>query len=187
MLMALNDNSRFLICEKAVAALRKGGMVVYPSDTVYGLAVDATNPMAIQKLDHFKSRQASQKFSYNFADLEMVEEFCEPSESQIKVLRRYLPGPYTFVLSDKISVRIPKRSVITEICQLFGKPVTATSANLTGKPPATRIKTLDAKIYLAANLIIEEPDFQPSQPSTVVDISREPYKVLRRGPLPFPR
>jgi len=174
-----------MIVEKAISVLEKGGIIVYPSDTVYGIAVDGTNPGALRRLDKLKHRRSDQKYSYNFASIEMVKKFFQLSEDQEKTLEKYLPGPFTFIISPEISVRIPKDSIITEITSAYGKPTTATSANITGKPPSGSIKTLDAKIYLAADLIIEDPDLEPKKPSTVVDISKVPYKILREGELPF--
>jgi L-threonylcarbamoyladenylate synthase len=183
----LNEKNYPLIIEKSINALSRGGIVVYPSDTVYGIAVDATDPEAIKKLDALKQRRSNQKYSYNFSDINMVKKYASINEDQEKILKQYLPGPYTFIVGKNISVRIPKDSVITEICKHFGKPITATSANITGHRPATNIKNLDAKIYLKADVIIEDFDFKPKQPSTVVDISADTPTVIRLGELPFPR
>jgi len=186
MQIALSAKNKNYVIEKAVNALKKGGIVVYPSDTVYGMAVDATNPMALQKLDILKKRRPEQKYSYNFADLNMIRKFCSTTHERYRVLKKYLPGPYTFVIADDVSVRIPQNCIITEIVAVFGKPVTATSANITGRSPATNIRNLDPKIYLGVELIIEEPDFKPRKTSTVVDLREKPYQVLRHGALSFP-
>jgi len=90
------------------------------------------------------------------------------------------------VIADNISVRIPKNNIIVEIARSFGKPITATSANITGKEPATSVRSLDPKIYLKADMIIDDPDFRPALPSTVVDIITDQPKVLRKGDLSFP-
>ena len=187
MQIVLNNQNGHLVIEKAVTALEKGGIVIYPSDTTYGIAVDSTNPVALDKLEKIKGRRSDQKFSYNFSDLDMVEKFAEPSDDQVKILKQYLPGPYTFILSADISIRIPKSTIITDITKSFGKPTTATSANQTGYPPATSIKNLDAKIYLAADLIIEDLTFEAKSPSTIIDLSGPSAKVVREGEFPFPR
>lgn len=174
------------IIDKAVSVLEKGGMVIYPSDTVYGIAVDGTNQTAVKALHEFKGRSADQKFSYNFSSIDMIHNFVEINDAQEKILEKYLPGPFTFVINPLVSVRIPKDSIIVDIVRAFGKPTTATSANLTGNPPATKITSLDVKLYLKADLIIENVDFKSKKPSTVVDISSEKPKVLRVGELPFP-
>lgn len=185
MQITLNNQSRGLVINKAVASLEKGGIVVYPSDTVYGIAVDALNQTAIQAVTELKERRPDQKFSYNFSNIEMIEKFVEVNAKQKDILKKYLPGPFTFIIKDEISVRIPKDCIITDITEAFGKPTTATSANLTGMQPITSIKSLDAKIYLAADLIIEDIDFKGAKPSTVVDLRNEPFSVIRQGELPF--
>jgi len=185
MQITLTQQSRGLVINKAVSILEKGGVIVYPSDTVYGLAVDATNDAAIERLVSLKGRRPDQKFSYNFADIEMIEKFIELKDDQREILKKYLPGPFTFILTSEVSVRIPQNTIITDITRAFGKPTTATSANLTGMPPIISIKSLDAKIYLNSDLIIEDTEFSGAKPSTVVDISQKPYKVIREGDVPF--
>lgn len=185
MQITLNEQNKGLVINKAVASLEKGGIIVYPSDTVYGIAVDALNQTAVQAITDLKGRRADQKFSYNFSSIDMIERFVEINEKQREILKKYLPGPFTFIVKDEVSVRIPKDSIITEVTEAFGKPTTATSANLTGMPTITSIKSLDAKIYLAADLIIEDTNFVGAKPSTVVDLRSEPYKIVRQGELPF--
>jgi len=185
MQIILSPQNKPKIIEKALEILAKGGLVVYPSDTVYGLAADATNPLAVDKIEKIKGRGPDKKFSWNFSDIEMIKKYHELSDKQLQVLEKYLPGPFTFILEDNLSVRIPQNSIITEITGHYGRPTTATSANLTGEQPVDSIKTLNAKIYLAADLIIEDPEFSGDLPSTLVDLRGEPYKVLRQGNLPF--
>ena len=186
MLITLSEKSKKIIIERSVAALEKGGIVVYPSDTVYGIAVDATDPEAIKKLDLLKDRKLDQKYSFNFSSLEMIKKFSHLEKFQENIITKYLPGPYTFVISDELSVRVPQNSIITEIVKALGKPVTGTSANVTGKQPATNLKNLDPRIYLAADIIIDDLDFKPQKPSTVVDIRQKEAKTIRLGELPFP-
>ncbi|OQA52295.1 MAG: Threonylcarbamoyl-AMP synthase [candidate division WS2 bacterium ADurb.Bin280] len=185
MQITLTQQSRGLVINKAVSVLEKGGIIVYPSDTVYGLAVDATNDAAIERLTDLKGRRPDQKFSYNFSDFSMVEKFVDLKEDQKQIIKKYLPGPLTFIVSGEVSVRIPENSIITDLTRAFGKPTTATSANLTGMPPIISIKSLDAKLYLNSDLIIEDIEFAGAKPSTIVDISEKPYKVIREGDVPF--
>jgi len=186
MQIVLSQESKHMVIDRAVAILARGGIIVYPADTVYGLAVDATNSSAIEKIDKLKNRRPDQKYSFNFSDIEMIKKFSEITPEQETILKKYLPGPYTFIVSEDVAVRIPKNSIITDIARAFGKPVTATSANVTGKSPATSTRNLDPKIYLASDLIIETPDFEPSPPSTIVDISSDEQRIVRQGAFKFP-
>ncbi len=185
MQIVLNTQNKPKIIEKSMDILAKGGIIVYPSDTVYGIAADATNPLAVEKVENIKSRGSEKKFSSNFSDIQMIEKYHDLTDDERRILEKYLPGPFTFILEDDLSVRIPKDSIITEITGHYGKPTTATSANITGEQPVDSIRTLNVKIYLAADLIIENPDFVASAPSTLVDLRSKPYKVLRQGSLPF--
>jgi len=182
----LNEKNFPSILEKSINALKRGGIIVYPSDTVYGIAVDATNEEAVKLLDNIKNRRPDQKYSYNFSDIEMVKKYADLSDDVEKILKKYLPGPYTFIVEKNISVRIPKDSIITEICKHYGKPLTATSANVNGHKPATSVKSLDAKIYLKADIIIDDPEFIAKNASTVVDLTTNPPKIIREGDLSFP-
>ncbi len=186
MQIVLNEKNTPLIIEKSINALSKGGIVVYPSDTVYGIAVDATNHEAVKKLDDLKKRRPDQKYSYNFSSIEMVKKYADIDKNTESILKKYLPGPYTFIIEENVSVRIPKGSIITEICKKFGKPLTATSANITDYKPATSIKNLDARIYLKADVIIEDTNFIGKSPSTIVDLTKEKPQIIRRGEFPFP-
>ena len=186
MQIKLNEENFPLILEKSINVLTKGGIIIYPSDTVYGMAVDATNVNAVKLLDKLKNRRPDQKYSYNFSDIEMVKKYADINEETESILKKYLPGPFTFIIEKNISVRIPKGSIITEICKHYGKPLTATSANITGYKPATSIRNLNAKIYLKAGVIIEDPEFVAKTTSTIVDLTTNPPKVIRKGELPFP-
>lgn len=186
MQIVLNEKNYPSIINNSIKALKKGGIVVYPSDTVYGIAVDATNEEAVKTLDKLKNRMASQKYSYNFSDIGMVKKYADIDDKVERIMKKYLPGPFTFIIGENISVRIPKNSIITEICKHYGKPLTATSANITGYKPATSIRNLDSRIYLKADIIIEDVEFEEKPPSTIVDLTTEPYSVIREGELPFP-
>lgn len=185
MQITLSENNVHTIIDKSLSILSRGGIIVYPSDTVYGLAVDGENDVAKDKIRDLKGRRPDQKFSYNFGDIDMIRQYHDITPRQEEILKKYLPGSFTFILEDDLSVRIPKDTIITEITKIYGKPITATSANITGKSSIDSIKFLDAKIYLAADLIIEDPNFVGQPPSTLVDLRSEPFKVIRQGRLPF--
>ena len=129
--------------DKIIQTLQNGGLVVHPSDTVYGLLCDATNPEAVKKLFAFKARPASKPVSIFVSDLEMAKDYVVIDRKTGDRLKEFLPGPYTVVLPSKhnvvkelesekgtMGIRIPKYPAILELVRKFGKPITATSANL---------------------------------------------------------
>jgi len=193
MQIILSEDTRRAVIEKAVNALKKGGMVVYPADTVYGIAVDATNAAAIQKLDVLKSRKSGQKYSSNFSDIEMVKEFCEVSKSQEKILNKYLPGPFTFILerktsnsvarevalrSNSVGVRIPNCK-FTEIVRRAKIPFVTTSVNISGKKYATSIKDIEREIFDRVDIIIENGVLN-RRPSILLDYRESIPKIIKR-------
>ncbi|MCD8484513.1 L-threonylcarbamoyladenylate synthase [Candidatus Woesebacteria bacterium] len=136
--------------ERAVAALEQGQLVIYPTETSYGIAADATRLEAIERLRAYKGNRQNKPFSIVMADQTMAESFVTLTDTARRLYTEHLPGPLT-VISDSlpetvapgvanadgsIGVRIPDYPVILEVVKQFGRPVTATSANPSdGKQP----------------------------------------------------
>ena len=180
--------------------LKLGGLIVFPSDTVYGLLVDATNEKAVKKLIAFKNRPPGKAISVFVADLKMMEEYVETTEKQKLVLKQLLPGPYTVILKSKgkvcrelesekgsLGVRIPQYQPILDLAKKFGKPITATSANLSYQKIHYSIKSFFKKLpkekeeYI--DLVVDGGDLPYNKPSTVLDLTEPEIKVLRQGDL----
>lgn len=185
-----------------IEIIRKGGLVVAPSDTVYGLLCDATNDIAVKKLIEFKERPAGHAISVFVSDFEMMKEYVEVDVKRSEILRQILPGPFTVVLKSRhrtsallesedgaLGVRIPQYKPIIDLVKAFGKPVTATSANLSGRSPIHSIsvlmKTLSAKKKSLIDLIIDAGKLPKNKPSTVLDLTESKIKTLREGDLRF--
>lgn len=137
---------------EALKTIIKGGLVVFPSDTVYGLLVDATCEKAIKKLIAFKSRPPGQPISVFVSDFKMATDIAKINNKQRQLLTKLLPGCFTVVLKSKhkvcgtlesekgtIGIRIPDYKLITELVAQLGRPITATSANISGRPPYYKI------------------------------------------------
>ena len=164
--------------EKVLEALRAGKLVVYPTDTVYGLGADATDSKAVDLVYEVKQRPRDQPISILVADFEMLYEYAKASPEQRKTLEEKLPGPYTFILEPKqklpvsdgnIGFRIPKHWC-TKIAKELGRPITTTSANIHGKEtPATLTELRRAfgnkvEVYIDGGAL-------PGKPSTVIDLT----------------
>lgn len=181
-----------------VDVLHKGELVIFPSDTVYGLLVDAKNPVAVDKLLQFKERPPGKPVSVFCSSLEMISSACEVSEKQLKMLNEVLPGKYTVVLPSKqflvqklesekktLGVRIPAYKPVVDLVAAFGNPITATSANLSGQNPHYSIESLlkslpESKKNLIG-AIVDAGKLPRNKPSTVIDLSAETVEVLRVG------
>jgi len=152
--LSITSNSQKEILEETVSQLRKGGLVVFPSDTVYGLLVDATNEKAVQKLLKFKNRPAGKPISV-FTTWNQLPHLAKVDKLRQKKLHELFPGPYTIILSSKhktsllleseektLGVRIPNSRLIDELTTRYRKPITATSANLSGNSPHYSVSSL---------------------------------------------
>lgn len=188
--------------EHVVKVLRNGGLVVFPTDTVYGLLVDAKNKEAVEKLIAFKNRPAGKPISVFVRDLEMMAGVVELGVAEQHRLEEILPGPYTVILKSKhktsnllesetgtLGVRIPKYDAVTELVARFAGPVTATSANRSGHPPVHSVDALmnqlNDKQKEMIDLVVDIGTLPNNKPSTVVDMSRNTLRVLREGDLKF--
>jgi L-threonylcarbamoyladenylate synthase len=189
------------VIEKTVEVLQQGGLVVFPSDTVYGLLVDAYNEKAVRKLIAFKNRPPGKPISV-FVDWDFLCDLVLVSEKQKELLKNILPGPFTVVLKSKgkacpllesekktLGVRIPDYQPVNSLVKKFKKPITATSANLSGKSPHYSIESLlkqlpESKKKLI-DLIVDAGKLPRNKPSTVIDLVEENIKILRRGDIVF--
>lgn len=187
--------------EAAVNTLAAGGLIVAPSDTVYGLLVDATNEEAVRKLITFKNRPIGKAISVFVSDFSMMKQIVEVGKHE-QLLSELLPGPFTVVLpsNHKVSlllesergslgVRIPDYSFITELVKQYGKPITATSANLSGRSPHYSIHSLLSQLSEGkkklVDLVVDAEELPRNKPSTVIDLSKSDIKILRYGDIPF--
>lgn len=184
----------------AISLLEKGSLVVVPSDTVYGLAVDATNPQAVSKLIEFKKRPPGKPISVFVGDFKMAKDLVFVNKKQEAILKQLLPGPFTIVLPSKgkvvpalesekktLGIRLINFEFITKLCQQFKKPITATSANISGDSPHYSIESFLKKLPKTktslVDLIIDFGNLPPNKPSTVIDLTASDIKILRKGDL----
>lgn len=172
---------------RAVRALRAGEIVGYPTDTLYGLAVPATNVAAVDALIRAKGRATGQPISVAFSSFEELEPYSELSEESRSFLRTHLPGPFTLLAvpsararrefapsiagGDAIGLRIPDHPLARVLAERAG-PITATSANRHGDPPAARTAAEARRIFGDAVALYLPSEPAPSgAPSTLVDMT----------------
>ncbi len=186
--------------EKTVEVIKSGGLVVFPTDTVYGLMVDPTNKKAVEKLLNFKNRWTGKAISVAVLDKKMAMEYVKLSKNDENIYSTLLPGPFTIINNGKhkvvngieaengtLGIRIPDNKYITDLVKILKKPVTATSANLAGRKPNYSIegflKSLSKKKRDMIDLIVDAGKLPRNKPSTVIDLTGSEIKVLRRGDL----
>ena len=175
--------------ESALAAIKAGGVVIYPTDTLYGMGCDATNAEAVKRLRALKRRDAAKPLSIIVSDFPMLSRFCKTTPAQDAILHRLLPGPYTFILplkrrlpvSDAMEagVRVPEHAFMRAVAKAAGAPVVSTSANLSGGKDASELSGVAREIADGADLAIDGGACKYAQGSTVIDLIR--MSVLRKG------
>ncbi|MEK7597408.1 MAG: L-threonylcarbamoyladenylate synthase [Patescibacteria group bacterium] len=200
-IIILKENNFSTIIHQTLKVLKNGGLVIFPSDTVYGLLCDATNEQAVKKLIAFKNRPAGKPISV-FCNFDSVDQLVKINSQQLTTLKQILPGPFTLILPSKhnvnrllesevgtLGVRIPMYQLINRLIQELGKPVTATSANLAGRSPHYSIEsllnTLTEEQKNLIDLIVDAGTLPRNKPSTVVDLSQSDVRILRQGDINF--
>jgi len=178
-------------------ALENGEVIVYPTDTLYGFGVDATNTDAIHRLNRLKGR--IQPLSIVLESVEHIHDFAEfKGEIEIEI-NNLFPGAYTVLLpaesnelspfvqngSSNIGVRIPDHFFPVKLVKMLGKPIITTSINRHGNDPLNDVTQVE--IDFPNVDIFEDSSHTPSKGSTIVDFSTSPPKVIRDGDGPYPR
>jgi L-threonylcarbamoyladenylate synthase len=178
---------------RAAAALRAGATVVYPTETVYGLGADATDPAAVGRVFDLKERPREKPLSAGVSSVAAAIRYTRPTAREERFMRAFLPGPVTVVVErgpalpdvltagrERVGVRVPAHPVALSLLAAAGRPVTATSANRSGEPSVRRVADLDADIRGRVAVVVDDGE-TPGGGSTVVDPGTG--EVHREGPL----
>ena len=153
--------------------IRAGGIVLFPADTVYGLAVDPGNEEAIERMYRLKGRPREKRSALMYFSVDAVPDLPERAQ-------RLLPGPVTVILADGRGIRVPDGPRLASV------PVLQTSANPSGGPDPRRLEEVDPAIRAGVDLEIDGGEL-PGTASTVVDLSGEEPRIVREGALPAER
>ena len=183
------------IYEQAGKILREGGLVAFPTETVYGLGADALDEKASAKIYAAKGRPSDNPLIVHIADIEALYKLsCEVPDKALKLADKFWPGPLTMILKKSdivpdsitgglgtVAIRMPSHKVAAELIRTSGVYIAAPSANTSGKPSPTRashvIKDLSGKI----DMIIEDDTVDIGVESTIIDLSEEVPTILRPG------
>lgn len=184
-----------------VEVLNRGGLVVFPTETFYGIAADAENPEGLERLARLKGREAEKPFPLIISSVEQLAQLTADKLPPIaqELINRYWPGPLTLVLDARpgvnprllskdngIGVRVSPWLCAASLAEALGRAITATSANLAGGAPAQTIDQLDPAVAEAVDIILDGGPTPGGQASTVLDVRVDPPVVLRQGPIYIP-
>jgi len=177
---------------RAVEALQAGAAIGYPTDTVYGIACDLFNKKAIDRLYQIKGMDQSQKLALICPDLSAVARYAIVENATFRILKHYLPGPYTFILEATrevpkmvqtkrrtIGVRIPDHAVVRALLSALEKPMMSTTAAPHGEPPYIDPHEIDDQFPGLAMVL--DAGVGGSVPTSIVDLTEGYPRVLREG------
>tara|TARA_B110000116_G_C16643546_1_gene493991 strand:+ start:162 stop:749 length:588 start_codon:yes stop_codon:yes gene_type:complete len=183
-----DDNSLTNACD----IIRSGGIIIYPTDTIYGFGVDATNPKAIRQLNILKKRK--QVYSIIVNSNNMLYKYANVTKSGQDAINKYFPGPFTMIFNRKesnlsdliylnfetIGIRIPDHEFPNKIVKYLDRPIVTTSVNIHNKKPLYDLKEIKNK-FNKINIFYDENIRNKSSGSTIIDFSKKSKTILRKG------
>lgn len=188
-----------ILLNKAIRILKSGGVIIYPTETVYGLGADATNRLAVNNIFEIKKRDKFKPLLVAFSNIEMVKKYVWWNKYADILAKKYLPGPLSLILSVKdnsideniyqdgikIGIRIPKNDFVLKLINNFNKPITSTSANISGEKSPIKVEDISEEVKSKVDLIVDKGECEIKIPSTIVDISSYPPRLIREGAIKF--
>jgi tRNA threonylcarbamoyl adenosine modification protein (Sua5/YciO/YrdC/YwlC family) len=177
--------------ERAVEAMRRGGVIAYPTDTVYGLGCDITNKHAIERIYRMKRMDEHQLLSFVCPDLSDIARYGVVQDYAYRIMRRLVPGPYTFILQatrdvpktlrmrrKTVGIRVPDHAIALALARGLGSPVASTSASLEGE---IFIDPRDIQDHFPELDVVLDVEGVGMTPSTIIDLSGDEPSVVREG------
>ncbi len=190
------DNPNEAAIKKVVSVLRDGGLIIYPTDTVYGLGCDITNTKALERIAKIKGIKLEKaNFSFICSDLSNLSDYVKQiNTSTFKILKRALPGPYTFILPGNndlpkefrkkktVGIRVPNNNITIEIVKMLGNPIVSTSIHDEDEvlEYSTDPELIFEKWQNLVDLVING-GYGDNVPSTIIDLSGPEPEVIREG------
>lgn len=187
------ENPQLRYINKAVEILRKGGVIIYPTDTVYGIGCDIFSKEALERIFTIKNDSSSKLFSFVCSDLKDISKYAKVSDYAYRTMKYLLPGPYTFILPaaklvpkklwskrKTVGIRVPNHSVTLKLVQELGNPIISTSA--TNRKGQILIDSNEIKNIFnpLVDLMLSSGNLA-GDPSSVIDLSMDEPEVLRVG------
>jgi tRNA threonylcarbamoyl adenosine modification protein (Sua5/YciO/YrdC/YwlC family) len=183
--------------QRVVQILNEGGVIAYPTDTVYGLGCDLTNKQAVDRLYQIKSMDRSHPLAFICPDLSDISKYAVVENAVYRVLKRFLPGPYCFILQatrevpkmvqtkqKTVGIRVPDHPVTIAIVKELGRPLISSTACRPGQEPFIDPWEIEQEFH-GLDLVIDAGDAGGSVPTTIVDLSQGDVRIVREGAGPI--
>ncbi len=178
---------------KAVEVLRSGGVVIYPTDTVYGIGCDIFNREALERVYYIKQDAGTKLFSFICPNLKDIAKYARVSDYAYKTMKKLLPGPYTFVLPaakevpkklwtkrETVGIRVPDHNIALELTKELGNPIVSTSVTKRNGDLLYNAEEIKLIFENQVDLMLSVGPLD-GEPSSIIDLSREEPEVLREG------
>ena len=185
--------------QSATLLVKRGGVIVYPTDTVYGVGCDPFNEDSVKRLFKIKGER-TKPFPILASSVEDVEKIAQISGKALKLAKKFWPGPLTMVLQKKpsfpnivtahlnsVAVRVPNHDIALELIRQCGGLLIGTSANKSGGADPSDAKTVQKAVGGQIDLILDGGRVALGVPSTVIDCTTQPARILREGAIPRSR
>lgn len=179
------------IIHEAVKVMADGGVIIYPTDTVYGLGANIFDNKAVRKVFEIKQRSLLKPLSILVSDVKSIDLVAKVSLSQKETINNYLPGPYTFILNKRrivprvitsgtsyVGVRVPDCGIACRLAGIF--PITTTSANLSDDEVLSNPDEILEQLDCEVDLVIDVGDLKSQKASTIVDLTSFKPKIIRK-------
>lgn len=194
MLLEINpDNPQPRLVSQVADILGHGGVIAYPTDTTYGIGCSIFSKRGVERIYQLKQREKKKPFSFICTDISEVARYAKVSNYAFKILKRYLPGPYTFVLDASsvvpdllmtkqktVGIRIPANRICLAIVRELGHPIVTTSANLSGEEPIGDPFLVERTMGKQLELVVDGGVLS-ADVSSVVSLIGDLPEVLRKG------
>jgi tRNA threonylcarbamoyl adenosine modification protein (Sua5/YciO/YrdC/YwlC family) len=193
MLSINSQNPQMRLIRKAVDILRQGGIIIYPTDTVYGLGCDLSNKKGIERIYELKRRNRKQPLSFICSDLKHISQYAKVTDYAYKTMKRLLPGPYTFILEasrlvpkiilpkrSTTGIRVPDNQICLDLIKELGQPIISTSVKTADGEDLGTPYEIEEHFGRMVDLIIDGGIIIP-EPSSVISLVDDNIEIIRNG------
>ena len=193
MLSINSQNPQMRLIRKAVDILLQGGIIIYPTDTVYGLGCDLSNKKGIERIYELKRRNRKQPLSFICSDLKHISQYAKVTDYAYKTMKRLLPGPYTFILEasrlvpkiilpkrSTTGIRVPDNQICLDLIKELGQPIISTSVKTEDGEDLGTPYEIEERFGRMVDLIIDGGIIIP-EPSSVISLVDDNIEIIRNG------
>lgn len=191
----LKNNKEYIRLKKPAQIIRNGGIVIFPTETVYGIGANAFNKNAVKKLYEVKHRPLNKPISLLVNSMDMVNEIAKDiTELEYALMEQFFPGPFTIILkkkdiisdivtanSDTVGVRMPENKLALKLIEYAGVPIATPSANISGKPSGTNLKDIIKDFDGKVDCFVDGGPSKIGLASTIVQVENGVPRILRQG------